>query len=234
MPRMGRIILPSYPHHVMQRGHNRQVVFAGERDFLRYLEDLRELKSLFDIRVYAYCLITNHVHLVLAPGEAVATMGQMMKAMAARATRHRNKLEGRTGTLWESRYRSSPIQTDGYLLACIRYVELNPVRACMVREPQEYRWSSYQQRMGMSSDVWVDVDPCYHGLGVTEEARRHSYGQFVRKAAPDGEVQLIREALQRGQLTGNQRFVDEVEGILGRRVELRGQGRPVRAALTGK
>ncbi|WP_256346595.1 transposase, partial [Pseudomonas gingeri] len=101
MPRMGRVVLPNYPHHIVQRGHNRQVVFAETGDFQRYLYDLRELKAVFGVKVYAYCLMDNHVHLLLAPGESVAGLGQLMKALAARMTRYRNKLEGRSGTLWE-------------------------------------------------------------------------------------------------------------------------------------
>ena len=111
MPRMGRIVLPKYPHHVVQRGHNRQVVFAAEQDYQRYIADLRELKDAFGVKVYAYCLMTNHVHLLLAPGEAIAGLGQL-KALAARATRYRNRLERRTGTLWESRYKSSVVESD--------------------------------------------------------------------------------------------------------------------------
>ncbi|WP_196251073.1 transposase, partial [Pseudomonas fluorescens] len=94
--------------------------------------DLRELKDAFGIKIYAYCLMTNHVHLLVSPGNSVAGLGQLMKALAARATRYRNRLEGRTGTLWEGRYKSSVVQTETYLLACCRYIELNPVRACMV------------------------------------------------------------------------------------------------------
>ena len=104
MPSMGRIVLPNYPRHVVQRGHNPQVVFATEQDYRRYISDLRELKDVFGVKVYAYCLVTNHVHLVLAPGDAIVGLGQLMKALAARATGYRNRLKGRTGTLWESRY----------------------------------------------------------------------------------------------------------------------------------
>ena len=129
MPRMGRVVLPNYPHHVVQRGHNRQVVFAEDEDFQRYLSDLYELKYIFGVKLYAYCLMTNHVHLLLAPGDSIAGLGQLMKALAARATRYRNQLEGRSGTLWESRYKSSVVQSDAYLLACCRYIELSPVRA---------------------------------------------------------------------------------------------------------
>jgi len=95
--------------HVLQRGHNRQAVFAGDEDYERYLEDLREPSSALDIRVYVYCLRGNHVHLLLGPGAEVAAMGRLMKALAARSTRYRNRLEGRSGTLWEGRYKSSPV-----------------------------------------------------------------------------------------------------------------------------
>jgi len=234
MPRIGRIVLPNYPHHVVQRGHNRQVVFAGKDDFCRYLDDLRELQQVFDVRVYAYCLMTNHVHLLLTPGESVSELGKLMKTLAARATRYRNKLEGRSGTLWEGRYKSSPVQTDQYLLACCRYIELNPVRAGMVRSAGSYPWSSYRQRVGMDKQCWIDLDPCYLGLGRDEVERRQRYCQFVEEAIPSGEWEIIRDAFRRGQLTGNERFADEVEKILGLRVEFRGQGRPGRAKRYGK
>ncbi len=114
MPRIGRVVLPNYPHHVVQRGHNRQVVFAADYDYQRYLTDLRELKDAFGVKVYAYCLMTNHVHLLLVPGDSAAGLGQLMKALAARATRYRNRIERRSGTLWESRYKSSVVQSDTY------------------------------------------------------------------------------------------------------------------------
>ena len=227
MPRMGRLVLPNYPHHVVQRGHNRQVVFAADEDYQRYLADLRELKDAFGVKVYAYCLMTNHVHLLLAPGEAIAGLGQLMKALAARATRYRNRLEGRSGTLWESRYRSSVVQTDTYLLACSRYIELNPVRAWMVADPSEYRWSSYTSRIDTGDSTgWLDTDPCYLALGNTAQQRSERYRTFVHGAVSQAERSLIREGLQRGQLTGDSRFVDEVERIAGLRIERRGQGRP--------
>jgi len=227
MPRMGRIVLPNYPHHVVQRGHNRQVVFAVAEDYQRYLTDLRELKEAFGVKVYAYCLMTNHVHLLLAPGDSVIGLGQLMKALAARATRYRNRLEGRSGTLWESRYKSSVVQTDSYLLACCRYIELNPVRAQMVVDPGDYPWSSFRVRISSEpDDHWLDIDPCFAALGNTLMERRYHYELFMRQAIPDDEIGSIRNALQRGQLTGTRRFVDEVEGISGLRIEQRGRGRP--------
>jgi len=124
--------------------------------------------------------------------------------MAGRQTRFFNRQELRTGTLWEGRYKSSPIDTESYLLACCRYVELNPVRAGMVGDPAAYPWSSYQRHAGEGERFsWMDIDSCYEGLGATEAARALKYRDFVYSAIPSGEWDLIREALQRGQLTGS-------------------------------
>jgi putative transposase len=137
---MGRLVLPNYPHHVVQRGHNRQVVFAADEDYQRYLADLRELKDAFGVKVYAYCLMTNHVHLLLAPGESIAGLGQLMKALAACATRYRNRLEGRSGTLWESRYKSwEPVQ---WFLSWL--LQISSKRCFQRAEPAAY----LQQRSG--------------------------------------------------------------------------------------
>ncbi|MDZ5436288.1 transposase [Pseudomonas fluorescens] len=232
MPRKGRVVLPNHPHHVVQRGHNRQVVFAVAEDYQRYLADLRELKDVFGVKVYAYCLMTNHVHLLLAPGDSIAGLGQLMKTLAARATRYRNRLEGRSGTLWESRYKSSVVQSESYLLACCRYIELNPVRARMVSDAADYLWSSYRGRVGKVPDShWLDIDPCFAALGNTLVERRRQYEMFMRQAIPADEIRLIRDALQRGQLTGTSRFVEEVERIVGVRIEQRGRGRPRRGLV---
>jgi putative transposase len=226
---MARIVLPHYPHHIVQRGHNRQVTFAERGDFERYLTTLREFKEEYGVQVYAFCLMTNHVHLLLAPGETTA-IGKLMKRLAARQTRHHNRLEGRSGTLWEGRYKSSLVSRDDYLLACCRYIELNPVRARMVAKPQDYPWSSCRSRLGIEMAEWLDLDPCYLALGHSEAERRQRYRDFLQAAIPGGEWELIREAVQRGQLTGNSRFTDEVAGILGRRIERRGRGRPAKSA----
>ncbi len=225
MPRLARIVLPNYPHHIVQRGHNRGLVFVEAADYQRYVADLRELKEAFDVKVYAYCLMSNHVHLLLAPGDSNAGLSQFMKTLAARATRFRNKLEGRTGTLWESRYRSSLVQSDHYLLACSRYIELNPVRARMVANASEYEWSSYSAHAS-PEESWIDLDPAFGSLGETPEERSRNYVEFVAQSIPPGELELIKNAIQRGQLTGADRFVDEVEHLTGLRVERRGPGRP--------
>lgn len=228
MPRQGRVVLPDWPHHVIQRGHNKQVVFRSDEDYAYYLQTLGEWKATLGCRVYAYCLMTNHVHLLINPGPKAANLALLMKRVAGRQTRYRNARDGRTGTLWEGRYKSSPIETEAYLLACGRYVELNPVRARMVKRPERYRWSSYRARAGLTEWGWLDRDPCYKGLGRTAHERAARYRQWVKEAIPEGEWERIRHAIQRGQLTGGERFIHTVAKRVGRRVEFRGRGRPRR------
>jgi putative transposase len=229
MPRMARVVLPGLPHHLIQRGHNRQSVFVTDADFHYYLGTLTEWKTRLECSVYAYCLMTNHVHLVVAPGSNPRTVAQLMKRLAGRQTRYVNRLEGRSGTLWEGRYKSSPIDTDTYLLACCRYVELNPVRAGLVVDPADYPWSSYRGKIGLSTSLIPDHDPCYDALGVTAEERVIRYTSWVKSAIPSGEWEEIRRAVQRGQLTGGGRFADEVAQRIGQRVSARRPGRPPNA-----
>lgn len=226
MPRMGRVLLPGCAHHVVQRGHNRQVVFVENDDYEYYLETLKVWKTEYGVRLYAYCLMTNHVHLLLEPPDETAKLGQLMKRLAGRQTRYVNRLEGRSGTLWEGRYKSSPVQTEACFLACCRYIELNPVRARMVAMPDEYVWSSYLNRI--RGDQWLDDHPCLDQLGVCTDGWAEQYKAFVQSVIPKGELELIRSALQRGQLTGDQRFIDEVEKITGRRIEHRAPGNQLR------
>jgi len=234
MPRMGRVVVDGYPYHVVQRGHNRQVVFAAPEDYEKYLENLRELKAAFGIRLYGYCLMTNHVHLLIGSGDSPSAMGTFMKGLAGRTTRYRNRLEKRSGTLWESRYKSSLVQADTYLLACCRYIELNPVRARMTSSAQAYRWSSAKERLGTVPSDLLDWHPTYLSLGRSEAERRQEYSRFMKQAIPEAERKLIQEALQRQQLTGNQKFIDEIEKITGQRIEHRARGRPFKIVEENK
>lgn len=226
MPRTGRLVITGYPHHVIQRGHNRQEVFTAEEDYLYYLENLREWKECLGCRLYAFCLMENHVHLVVDPGVREENLALLMKRVAGRQTGFVNSREKRTGTLWEGRYKSSPISVDDYLLACCRYVEMNPVRAGIVADPADYRWSSYAGKVGGDGYDWLDRDPAYLGLGATPEERQASYRQWMLDAVDAGELELLRQAIQRGGLTGGSRFVEEIAARIGKRIELRRQGRP--------
>jgi len=172
--------------------------------------------------------MTNHVHLIVEPIDKAENLPLLMKRVAGRQTRRINKLEGRRGTLWEGRYKSSPVDRDEYLLACCRYVELNPVRAGIVVKPEDFRWSSFRQRAGLSPMEWLDPDPCYIGMGDNDSSRALRYREWVEENIPTAELDLIRKALQRGQLTGAQLFVEEIAAKIGRRIVVRGQGRPRR------
>jgi putative transposase len=222
VPRKARIILPNTPHHIVQRGHNRNAVFIEALDYQLYLDTLKEWKEALSVAVYAWCLMTNHVHLILNPGSDPRSIGLLMKRLAARQTRHVNKFENRTGSLWEGRYKASPIQSDAYLLQYIRYVELNPVKAAIVGRAEDYEWFSYRMKIGLAESQLLDLDPCYLGLKAPE----HSYRKFVEEGISETEQAFISERVQRNALTGNLSFVDEVEERMGVRVEHRRPGRP--------
>lgn len=226
MPRTSRIVLPNYPHHIIQRGHNKQRIFTRDKDYSYYLENLVEWKNNLVCKIYAYCLMPNHIHLIIDPGDKIENLALLIKRISGRQTRYINKLQERTGTLWEGRYKSSPIEYDKYLLVCCRYVELNPVRAGIVDVPENYKWSSYKYKVGIEKLDWLDLDPCYKSLGMVDKECEERYARFVKSSISKGELELIRQAIQRNQLTGSEKFIEDVSRKIGRLVEWRGQGRP--------
>jgi putative transposase len=164
MPRISRVAFAGFPHHIYQRGHRQQQVFFCGADREDYLLTLAECRESLAMRIYAYCLMDNHVHLIIDPGESGANLSKAMKRLAGRHSRRMNAMHGWRGSLWESRFKCSPIQTDRYLLTCGRYIDLNPVRARMVDRPQDYSWSSYRSRAGIETCPWLDADPAIEAL----------------------------------------------------------------------
>ncbi|MDN3639934.1 transposase [Simiduia curdlanivorans] len=230
MPRTARLILPNTPHHIVQRGHNRNAVFVEPRDYQYYWDNLAEWKTTLGLKLYAFCLMTNHIHLIVEPGEYPTDVGELMKRLAGRQTRLVNKLERRTGSLWESRYKISPIQTDTYLLHCCRYVDLNPVTAKMVAKAEDYPWSSARASIGMQTLDWLDKSPSYMALADTESQQQARYHDFLRAQSDAQRVHsFIQAAAERNQLTGSPKFVEEIAQRTGRRIEHRGPGRPAKA-----
>lgn len=122
MPRKARVLVPQCPHHIVQRGHNRKAVFIADEDYQYYLQNLKEWKSELNIKLYAWCLMTNHIHLIVEPLNKAMGLSLLMKQINGRQSVYVNKLEQRSGSLWEGRYKASPIQRDTYLLSCLRYV----------------------------------------------------------------------------------------------------------------
>jgi putative transposase len=149
MPRRARHYIPHLPYHLVQRGNNREPCFVEPENYQLYLALWQELSERYGVAVHAYCLMTNHVHFLVTPGSDDA-ISKLMKNVGSRYAQYINRKYRRTGTLWEGRHKSSLIQSERYLLTCYRYIELNPVRAAMVKRPEEYRWSSY------NANAWED------------------------------------------------------------------------------
>ena len=227
MPRRARIAMAEVPIHIIQRGNNRGACFFADDDYTRYLAQLRELAGAFACTVHAYCLMTNHVHLLLTPQRADSA-ALLMKHLGQRYVQHVNRTYRRSGTLWEGRFRSSLLDSEPYLLACQRYIELNPVRAAIVRHPRQYRWSSYRANAeGKASDLIVPHEQ-YRRLARSAHARREGYRALFHAAPDEVAVDHIRRATNGGFVLGSARFAAEIGRVLGRRVECGKPGRPPR------
>ena len=179
MPRRPRLMLPDTPLHVIQRGNNRQACFFADEDYHFYLDWLGEYAGKSGCRIHAYVLMTNHVHLLLS-AEGAEGAGALMKALGQRYVQYVNRTYRRSGSLWEGRFRSSLTQEEHYLLACQRYIELNPVRAGMVEHPGEYRWSSYRANAQGEESPLLTRHETFLALGGDAESRQAAYRELFR------------------------------------------------------
>jgi putative transposase len=195
--RLKRYFVPDQPQHVIQRGNNREPTFAAAADYQFYLDVLREASERHGLQIHAYVLMTNHVHLLATP-ESPSSLPKTLQSLGRRYVQYFNYTYGRTGTLWEGRYRATVIDTERYLLTCMRYVELNPVRAGMVTRPGEYRWSSYHRNGDGASDPLVGDHDLYRRLGRTIEQRCAAYRRLFRSQLPKADLEAIREATHSG------------------------------------
>lgn len=228
MPRRARLMLPAVPVHVIQRGNNRQACFFADEDYRFYLEWLAEYARKTACRIHAYVLMTNHVHLLVSADDTVG-IGALMKALGQRYVQYVNRAYRRSGTLWEGRFRSCLAQEEGYLLACHRYIELNPVRARMVEHPADYRWSSYRANaQGEATDLVVP-HAIYQALGSDEAARRAAYRELFRYELEPGLVDSIRQATNGNFALGDARFAAQIAAAVGRRAVPGKAGRPRKA-----
>ena len=225
MPRRPRIQLNGVPLHIVQRGHNREACFFGEEDYTSYLHWLGEALSDTDCQLHAYAMMTNHVHLLLTPKKAEA-VPRLIMSLGRRYVQYINRTYKRTGTLWDSRYKSSVIQADTYLLTCQRYIELNPVRAAMVDDPAHYRWTSYRHNALGAADSRITPHVLYQALGLTDKSRQTAYRALFRAQLDVAAIDDIRLALNQNQPLGNSRFYARIEKATGVRREARQRGRP--------
>ena len=222
-------MLSGVPVHVIQRGNNRSACFVTEEDRSFYLFHLGRGLSRFGCELHAYCLMTNHVHLLLTPATA-ESCALLMKHQGQLHSQYFNRLYSRTGSLWEGRFRSCLVQSEIYLLRCYCYVELNPVRARMVDRPGDYPWSSYAANSTGRPDGTITPHPEFLRLGRSAEERALAYGSLVDSAGDAAQVEEIRAATNGGYALGDNRFRSAMARALGRRVEKGQPGRPARPA----
>lgn len=228
MARLPRFFVPGETLHVIQRGNNREPIFAAEADYRFYLECLGEAAGRLELSIHAYVLMTNHVHLLATPGNA-ESLPKTLQSVGRRYVQYFNYTYGRTGTLWEGRYKATLIDSEAYALTCMRYIELNPVRAGMVEHPADYPWSSYRANAQGVADARITAHDLYRRLGRSAEARQAAYRLLFRAHLPKADVDAIRHATNKAWALGNDRFRDKIESLADRRAAPKPKGRPRKA-----
>jgi putative transposase len=206
------------PQHVIQRGNNRSVLFVRDSDYRSFLDILLIECERHGCRVHAYVLMTNHVHLLMTPSTA-SGVSAVMQAVGRRYVRWFNDTYERTGTLWEGRFKATVVDTEHYLLACYRYIELNPVRGGLVTNPGRYRWSSYRANALGIANPLVTPHERYDALGADASHRQLAYRALVCAVIPDVTLDEIRSATNTGWALGSKRFRDEIAALLARRTQ---------------
>lgn len=218
MPRIARAVAPGFPHHIVQRGNNRENVFFGPEDRAVYLYLLKRYSEKWNTPVNCYCLMTNHVHLLARPSSG-ESLHKMMQGLTLCYTQHVNRKYGRTGRLWASRYHSTIVDEEAYLWAVARYIEQNPVRAALVETPEVYPYSSAPAHFGIAHDP-VLVGDLFH------EDQRNDYVEFVKSGISERQVKDIRQSVKTGRPLGTVEFVSEIENRVGRKLIASPVGRP--------
>lgn len=226
MARLPRLTVPGYPHHIIQRGNNRQAIFLDEQDFTAMHALLAESARKFGVAVHAYVLMDNHFHLLATPTTTEA-LPLMMQAVGRSYVRSFNRRHGRTGTLWEGRYRATLIQSERYLLACMAYIDLNPVRAGMVAQAQDWPWSGAACALGLRQDGLITPHALYWALGNTPFAREAAYAALIDTGIATAQQSALTDATLHGWALGDAQFVDELQKKSARRLRPARPGRPV-------
>ncbi len=227
MARMSRLAIAGYPHHLIQRGNNRVPIFKDPEDYQRYRALLGEAAARCEVAIHPYVLMGNHVHLLATPASA-GGLSRMMQTLGRNYVGWFNRKHARSGTLWEGRFRSSLIESDGYLLACMRYIELNPVRAGLCGEAAAYPWSSARHHLGQGNDPLVTDHPLYWSLGNTPFEREAAYRDLLAQGADPQETRRITEACVRSWALGSSEFLERLSPGSGRRLRPKRRGRPFR------
>ena len=225
MARLPRLTLPDYPHHVIQRGNNRQLIAITPADHQRLLDVIEDNAKKFQVAIHAYVLMGNHFHLLATPQTADG-LPLMMQAVGRSYVRYFNTAHQRTGTLWEGRYKSTVIQSERYLLACMVYIDLNPVRAGLCHAAQDYPWSSHGHYIGLRSDRLITPHALYWALGNTPFAREAAYADLVQAGINPVQQTTLTDATLSGWALGSSDFVATLQKKTSRRLSKALPGRP--------
>lgn len=220
MPRQARVVFPNIPHHIIQRGNRREDVFFSDSDRKQYLEWLKEYCKEQKVEILAYCLMTNHIHLIAVPTTQDG-LQKVLKPLHMRYAQKINRERGWKGHFWQGRYFSSPLDGE-YLLFTTRYIERNPIRVKKVRKAENYKWSSARGHCGTAQDdilttkmKWLNK---YEGID--------NWSQWLSIKEEKEKTDLIRRNTEKGIPTGSGRFIRRLEKLAGRVLEYRPIGRP--------
>lgn len=225
MPRRTRMYIPEIPVHIVQRGHNRQPCFFADDDYQFYRGSLLEALGRYGASCHAYCLMTNHIHLLVTPREEDSVQ-RVMQHLGRQYVQYVNKAYRRSGSLWEGRHKGCMVASGDYLLRCYRYIELNPVAAKMVAKPEEYRWSSFHYNAAGRPDDLITPHATYLELSKRHLERQFAYRDLFREALSDHDVHELRDSLNSNHVLGNERFKAHIEHALGRPLGNGKRGRP--------
>jgi len=233
MARLPRIDLPDIPQHLIVRGNNRSTLFRDDADRYIFLQFLGEALQKCACELHAFVLMSNHVHL-LATGHLPGELSDFMQRVGRKFARLMNMRWSRTGTLFEGRFWSSLVESEAYLLTCMRYIELNPVRAGIARHPQDFGWSSYGQNAAGDPGGLLTPHDLYVRLGTTREERAATYRGLVASGVSEDDLTRIRLSAAKCRALGTEAFCDEIAHRLGRSVIPRAQGRPAKRGQVQK
>ena len=227
MARLPRLTVTGYPHHVIQRGNDRQAIVRDDVDRERLLSLVAEQAANFKVAIHAYVIMDNHFHFLATP-ETDDGLPNWMQAVGRSYVRYFNARHHRTGTLWDGRYRSNLIESERYLLACMVYIDLNPVRAGMVEQPVDFKWSSHRHCIGQVSDRLVTPHALFWGLGNTPFAREAAYRELVQAGMGHSENEKLTQSALSGWALGSSSFVSELRQLTNRRLLPGRAGRPAK------
>jgi putative transposase len=228
MARLPRLVLPNHPHHIIQEGNDRQLIFRDDEDYQRFLGWLKESAREFKVSVHAYALMPNHLHLLASPSTEEG-LARMMQRVGRYYVPWFNQKYERLGGLFRGRFKTSLIDSERYFMMCSRYIEFNPVRNGAVGDPLDYRWSSYAHHAGVRQDSLIVDHALYWGLGNTPFQREAAYIELARQPLSPGELDSINQAVLKGWPLGSEEFKTQLQQKARRQVLPAKRGRPFKA-----